>query len=109
MGLVDKLKQEFDLHAEWLAFEIHPETPAEGMPLIKMFPRADVESMTRRLNSMGASFDLTFQKIVNIFEFDDGPSRPANSRRRRAGSSSSIMRSSRLISPRARTSGISTC
>ena len=66
MGLVDKLKQEFDLHAEWLAFEIHPETPAEGMPLIKMFPRADVESMTRRLNSMGAPFGLTFQKIVNI-------------------------------------------
>jgi predicted DsbA family dithiol-disulfide isomerase len=66
MGLVDKLKQEFDLKVEWLGFEIHPETPPEGMPLIKMFPRADVDSMTRRLNSMGAPFGLTFQKIVNI-------------------------------------------
>jgi len=66
MGLVDKLKQEFDLNAEWLPFEIHPETPTEGMPLVKMFPRADVESMTRRLNSMGAPFGLTFHKIVNI-------------------------------------------
>jgi predicted DsbA family dithiol-disulfide isomerase len=66
MGLVDTLKQEFDLHAEWLGFEIHPETPPEGMPLVKMFPRADVESMTRRLNSMGAPFGLTFRKIVNI-------------------------------------------
>lgn len=66
MGLVDKLKQEFDLHAEWLPFEIHPETPSEGMPLVKMFPRADVESMTRRLNGMGAPFGLTFLKIVNI-------------------------------------------
>ncbi len=66
MGLVDRLKQEFDLHVDWLAFEIHPETPPEGMPLVKMFPRADVESMTRRLNSMGAPFGLTFQKIVNI-------------------------------------------
>jgi len=66
MGLVDKLKQEFDLSVEWLGFEIHPETPQEGMPLVKMFPRADVEGMTRRLNSMGAPFGLTFQKIVNI-------------------------------------------
>jgi len=66
MGLVDKLKQEFDLHVAWLGFEIHPETPPEGMPLVKMFPRADVESMTRRLNSMGKPFGLTFQKIVNI-------------------------------------------
>lgn len=66
MGLVDKLKQEFDLNVEWLPFEIHPETPSEGTPLVKMFPRADVESMTKRLNSMGAPFGLTFQKIVNI-------------------------------------------
>ena len=66
MGLVDKLKEEFDLSVEWLGFEIHPETPPEGMPLIKMFPRADIESMTRRLNSMGSPFGITFQKIVNI-------------------------------------------
>jgi predicted DsbA family dithiol-disulfide isomerase len=66
MGLVDKLKKEFDLAIEWLGFEIHPETPQEGMPLIKMFPRADVDSMTRRLNSMGDPFGLTFRKIVNI-------------------------------------------
>jgi predicted DsbA family dithiol-disulfide isomerase len=66
MGLVDKLKQDFDLSVEWLGFEIHPETPPEGMPLVKMFPRADVEGMTRRLNSMGAPFGLVFQKIVNI-------------------------------------------
>jgi predicted DsbA family dithiol-disulfide isomerase len=66
MGLVDKLKKEFDLAIEWLGFEIHPETPPEGMPLIKMFPRADVEGMTKRLNSMGAPFGLAFQKITNI-------------------------------------------
>ncbi len=66
MGLVDKLKQEFDLQVEWLGFEIHPETPPEGIPLVKLFPGADIESMTRRLNSMGAPFGLTFRKIVNI-------------------------------------------
>jgi len=66
MGLVEKLKQEFDLSVEWIPFEIHPETPQEGMPLLKMFPRADVAAMTRRLNSMGAPFGLTFGKIVDI-------------------------------------------
>jgi predicted DsbA family dithiol-disulfide isomerase len=66
MGLVDKLKQEFDLRVEWLGFEIHPETPPEGTPLSTMFPRADAESMAQRLNSMGAPFGLTFQKIVHI-------------------------------------------
>jgi len=66
MGLVDKLKQEFDLTVEWLGFEIHPETPQEGMPLLKMFPGADVGGMTRRLNTMGAPFGLTFGKIMDI-------------------------------------------
>jgi predicted DsbA family dithiol-disulfide isomerase len=66
MGLVDKLKQEFDLKVEWLGFEIHADTPPGGTPLLKMFPRADVGDMTRRLNSMGAPFGLTFQKIVTI-------------------------------------------
>jgi predicted DsbA family dithiol-disulfide isomerase len=66
MGLVDRLKQEFDLRVEWLGFEIHPETPPEGMPLVKMFPRADVELMTTRLNSMGAPFGLTFLKMVTL-------------------------------------------
>ena len=66
MGLVDKLKQEFDLSVEWLGFEIHPDTPPEGMPLMKMFPRADVDSMTKRLNSMGTPFGLNFLKIVTI-------------------------------------------
>jgi predicted DsbA family dithiol-disulfide isomerase len=66
MGIADQLKQEFDLTVEWLPFEIHPETPPEGMPLVKMFPRADVEAMTRRLNSIGAPFGITFQKIIHI-------------------------------------------
>jgi len=66
MGLVDKLKQEFDLSVEWLPFEIHPETPSEGMPLVKMFPGADVDAMTRSLNRMGSPFGIAFRKIVNI-------------------------------------------
>ncbi len=66
MGLVDRLKREFDLSVEWLGFEIHPETPPEGTPLVKMFPGADAEGMTRRLNSMGAPLGVSFGKLVHI-------------------------------------------
>lgn len=66
MGLVDKLKQEFDLYIEWLGFEIHPETPQEGQLLTTLFPRADIDSMTQNLQSMGAPFGLSFEKIVTI-------------------------------------------
>jgi predicted DsbA family dithiol-disulfide isomerase len=66
MGLVDTLSKEFYLQVEWLAFEIHPETPPEGMPLTTMFPRADAETMARRLNSMGALYGITFRKVEHI-------------------------------------------
>jgi predicted DsbA family dithiol-disulfide isomerase len=66
MGIVDKVKQEFDLNVEWLAFEIHPETPQEGMLLTTLFPHADVDGMTRNLQAMGSPFGLSFEKIVTI-------------------------------------------
>jgi predicted DsbA family dithiol-disulfide isomerase len=66
MGIVDKLKQEFDLRVEWLGFEIHPETPPEGTPLSTMFPRIDAKSMAQSLNNAGAPFGITFAKIVHI-------------------------------------------
>jgi predicted DsbA family dithiol-disulfide isomerase len=66
MGLVDKLNKEFDLKVEWLGFEIHPETPPEGLPLATMFPRADAEGIARRLNSMGEPYGITFRKVEHI-------------------------------------------
>jgi predicted DsbA family dithiol-disulfide isomerase len=66
MGLVDRLQQEFPLDVEWLGFEIHPETPAAGLPLTTMFPQIDPEAMTRRLNEMAAPFGLAFRKIAHI-------------------------------------------
>jgi predicted DsbA family dithiol-disulfide isomerase len=66
MGLVDKLKQELDLHVEWLGFEIHPETPREGTLLTTLFPYADVDRITQNLQTMGAPFGHYFEKIVVI-------------------------------------------
>jgi len=66
MGLVDKLKQEFDLAVEWLAFEIHPETPQEGLLLSAMFPKLDSQNMFRHLRDMAAPYGITFMDIARI-------------------------------------------
>ena len=66
MGLVDKLKQEFDLSVEWLGFEIHPDTPQEGMLLSTMFPQLDSQNMFRHLRDMAAPYGITFMDIARI-------------------------------------------
>jgi predicted DsbA family dithiol-disulfide isomerase len=66
MGLVDTLKQEFDLSVEWLGFEIHPETPQEGMLLATMFPQLDAQNMFRHLRDMAAPYGITFADISLI-------------------------------------------
>ena len=66
MGLVDKLKQEFDLSVEWLGFEIHPDTPQEGMPLSTMFPQLDAQNMFRHLRDMAAPYGIAFLDISLI-------------------------------------------
>lgn len=41
---IEKLKDQFDLDVEWQPFEIHPETPREGIKLDKLlFPREYLE------------------------------------------------------------------
>jgi predicted DsbA family dithiol-disulfide isomerase len=66
MGLVDKLKQEFDLSVEWLGFEIHPDTPQAGMLLSTMFPQLDTQNMFRHLRDMAAPYGITFADIVHV-------------------------------------------
>ena len=66
MGLVDKLKQEFDLSVEWLGFEIHPDTPQAGMLLSTMFPQLDALNMVRHLRDMAAPYGITFADITRI-------------------------------------------
>lgn len=61
-GVVQALKKEFDIVDEWASFEIHPETPAEGVSMESRFPSATREAMMERLNEMGAPYGITFAK-----------------------------------------------
>jgi predicted DsbA family dithiol-disulfide isomerase len=66
MGLVDKLKQEFDLSVEWLGFEIHPDTPPAGMLLSTMFPQLDAQNMFNHLRVMATPYGIAFADISLI-------------------------------------------
>lgn len=61
-GIVDKLKEEFDIEDEWLPFEIHPETPEEGVPMAEKFPSASIDRMFDNLKSMGMPYGIDFNK-----------------------------------------------
>jgi predicted DsbA family dithiol-disulfide isomerase len=51
---------------EWLGVEIHPETPARGMPIAEMFPAADTRAMMNNLRTMGAPYGIIFSDITRI-------------------------------------------
>lgn len=60
-GVVQALKQEYDIEDEWVSYEIHPETPPEGMLLSERFPGSSVTGMFDRLGEMGAPYGVKFE------------------------------------------------
>ncbi len=48
-----KLQQELDFDVEWKAFEIHPETPKEGMKTANYFPNYDMKRMKNHIENFG--------------------------------------------------------
>ncbi|MDP4090049.1 MAG: DsbA family protein [Bacillota bacterium] len=59
-GIVDKLKEEFDIEDEWLPLEIHPETPETGVSLKERFPEASMRQMHINLRRMGRLYGIDF-------------------------------------------------
>jgi hypothetical protein len=59
------LKKEFDIHGEWLGFEIHPETPREGMLLTERFSAAGLDQMYDSLQQRGEALGII------VWEADD--------------------------------------
>jgi predicted DsbA family dithiol-disulfide isomerase len=54
------LKKEFDIRDDWLSFELHPETPPEGIAYAERFPGADVEAMYENIRKRGDEFGIKF-------------------------------------------------
>ncbi|MEE8440158.1 MAG: DsbA family protein, partial [Spirochaetia bacterium] len=53
-----KLQQELDFDVEWRAFEIHPETPKEGMKTAEYFPELDINRMRKHIESFGSDVGM---------------------------------------------------
>jgi predicted DsbA family dithiol-disulfide isomerase len=56
-----KLKREFDLEIEWRGFQIHPEWPAEGIPIEKVRGLGDMEArqqVWKRISAMAEAEGL---------------------------------------------------
>lgn len=70
-GIVDKLKEEFDIEDEWLPLEIHPDTPREGMELSKRFPADSLNKMLNNLKATGKLYEIEFNeyKILSNSHF----------------------------------------
>ena len=60
MGIVEKLKTEFDFEEEWVNYELHPETPMSGVAIAEKFPDLDVEKFRLGLNSRAEQYGLRF-------------------------------------------------
>jgi predicted DsbA family dithiol-disulfide isomerase len=58
------LKKEFTVNDEWVSFEIHPETPLEGVLLNKRLPQIDWEEMYERLRQTGSRFGISFGQVT---------------------------------------------
>jgi predicted DsbA family dithiol-disulfide isomerase len=61
------LKQEFSIIEEWLPFEIHPETPPEGVLWKDYFPGMNPEAFFRKLDDRGKKMGVRFgpQPLMN--------------------------------------------
>jgi len=49
------------LEVEWVSFEIHPETRAEGVPLAELFPGRAMEASAEVMRRRAEEFDLPYR------------------------------------------------
>ena len=54
------MKQEFEIVEEWLPFEIHPDTPPEGVRWKDYFPGMNPEAFFRQLDARGKKMGVRF-------------------------------------------------
>ncbi|MEJ2717888.1 MAG: DsbA family protein [Deltaproteobacteria bacterium] len=65
-GLVEELKKEFPIRDEWVSFEIHPETPPQGVLLSERFPEAVLNRMFQNIRAAGDSLGIRFGELARL-------------------------------------------
>lgn len=60
MGIVERLKEEFEIHDEWLHYQIHPDTPLDGIRWENYFKGMNVKEYFSRLAMQGRELGVKF-------------------------------------------------
>jgi len=63
-GIIEELKHEFDIREEWVSYELHPETPEEGVLLVDRFPDYDLDALFEELRIKGARYECEFGDVT---------------------------------------------
>lgn len=63
-GIIEKLKHEFAIHEEWVSYELHPETPEEGILLAERFPDYDLDALFEELRVKGTAYGYEFGDVT---------------------------------------------
>lgn len=63
-GIIEELKQEFDIREEWVSYELHPETPQGGVLLAERFPDYDLDALFEELRIKGARYGCEFGEVT---------------------------------------------
>ncbi|WP_432664794.1 DsbA family protein [Wukongibacter baidiensis] len=63
MGIVSELKKDYEIREEWVGFEIHPETPAEGVSLTERFGADNFKANMQRLADTGEKYGIEFGEL----------------------------------------------
>ena len=63
-GVMEELKREFDIREEWVSYELHPETPEEGILLVERFPDYDLDALFEDLRIKGDKYGCKFGNVT---------------------------------------------
>lgn len=63
-GMIEELKLEFEISEEWVGYELHPETPKEGVLLVERFPDYDLDALFEELRIKGGKYGCEFGNIT---------------------------------------------
>ena len=66
-GVVEKLKEEYNVDVEWRPFYLRPDTPPEGMELPDYIKRGRANGSEERLRSMANAYGMDFRSTERIY------------------------------------------
>ncbi|WP_432409481.1 DsbA family oxidoreductase [Wukongibacter sp. M2B1] len=66
LGIVNELKKDYKIKEEWVGFEIHPETPSQGVSLVERFGAEDFKVNMQRLERSGKKYGIEFGRLRSM-------------------------------------------